>query len=327
MLDGRAVLISALLAGATSAAAFGCSSADSDDGAAGGTAGAGSGGTSGTGGGAGASTGGTAGSAGSGGNAGSAAGGTSSTFSIQFDYRFDTKGLFQDAARRVALEAAGNAWAALIAEEFDDIPAGTTVLSRDPENPTAPGQTFTFENSIDDLVVFVGFGDHDGPGGTLASSFPSAAIGSVTDPALAAKLSERHTGPDFEPWTGWISFDPSESWFFDTSPQTADDIPAGQMDFITVAVHELGHVLGFGTAQAHFALVSGTTFTGSSGVAAHGAPVPLTSNGKHIQKGVLVDGMRPLMDPSDPSGERSLHTRLDLAMLEDIGFSFTPEAP
>jgi hypothetical protein len=252
-------------------------------------------------------------------------GGSTAVFHIRFDYRFDTKGMFDPPERRAALEGAAAAWSAVLAEDFEDIPAGTAVLTRDPENPGDPGMVFPIEEPIDDLVVFVGFTNHDGPGGQLASSFPSAAIGSVSDPALSAALDERHKGSDFEPWTGWISFDESEDWFFDATPGDDGDLPAADIDFYSVALHELGHLLGFGTADAYFALVDGSNaFIGSEAAAANGGPVPLSGDGGHIVLGLTSDGRRPLMDSSDAPGERSVITSLDEAMMVDLGHVFAP---
>ena len=160
----------------------------------------------------------------------------------------------------------------------------------------------------------------DGVHGSLAISAPSAAIGSVSDPVLSASLKTRFEGPDFEPWTGWLGFDEAEDWFYDPTPETSDDIPAEKIDFLSVALHELGHVLGFGTSDAFQALVQNATFTGPKSVALYGGPVPLTSDGKHIASGILSDGKRPVMDASDASGARSVITPLDLAILQDIGY-------
>jgi len=259
------------------------------------------------------------------GGAGASGGGKVSLFNITFDYRFDTKGAFQDPARRASLEAAAAEWEWLIEEDFEDIPAGTEVLSRDPEDPSQPGQVFVMDEPIDDLVVFVGYASKDGPGGQLAESFPSAAIGSVSDPVLSAKLAERNAGADFEPWTAWLSFDESEDWYYDATPETGDDIPAAQIDFMSVAMHELGHILGFGTADAYFALVDGQSqFTGSAAIGAYGGPVPLTSNAYHLDPSVMSDGGRPLMDPSDASGQRSVITSLERALFSDLGHQIAP---
>jgi len=254
----------------------------------------------------------------SGGTGGS--GGAGSTFDIHFDYRFDAKGLFDDPARRAALEAAGSLWASLLADEFANVPAGTEVLSRNPEDPETPGQVFTLDYEIDDLCVFVGFAPIDGLGGTLAASNNSAAIGSVSDPDLQAELSERYLGSDFQPWTGWIAFDQDEAWFYDSTPGDAGDIPAASSDLLSVALHELGHVLGFGASDAFVAQVVGAEFRGPDAELFWGGPVPLSPDGLHIEASVRVEGHRPLMDPSDAPGERYLPTPLDLAMLADVGY-------
>ena len=47
----------------------------------------------------------------------------SMAFQIQFDYRFDTNGFFNDSARRATLEAAGQIWSDLIQDEFDNVAA------------------------------------------------------------------------------------------------------------------------------------------------------------------------------------------------------------
>ncbi|MBW2528560.1 MAG: matrixin family metalloprotease [Deltaproteobacteria bacterium] len=275
-------------------------------------------------------SGGEAGTAGAGGAAGGSGGqggvggsGATSTFDIRFDYRFDSKGLFDDPARRAALEAAGAQWEAVLADEFADVPAGTELLSRDPEDPGTAGQVFTIDYAIDDLVVFVGFAQLDGSSGMLASSTHSAAIGSVSDPSLSAELSDRYHGADFEPWTGWIAFDEDEPWFFDATPDDATDIPGSSPDFISVAAHELGHVLGFGASDAFVSLVddSNATFGGAAAAASYGGVVPLSSDLMHIEASIRVDGRRPLMDPSDAAGERSIITDLDMAFMEDVGYA------
>jgi hypothetical protein len=298
----------------TAATLTGCGDDDSSDGSM-----VGGGGDGGDGGGG-------AGGSGVGGGAAGGAGGNGPTlFTIHFDYRFDTKGLFDAPERRAALEGAAAVWEALIVEDFDDIPAGTQVLSRDPEAPDLDGQTFAYEEPIDDLVVFVGFAAFDGPSGQLAQSYPSAAIGSVSDPALSSALDARYHGADFEPWTAWLSFDESEDWFFDPTPLTGDDLPPSQTDFVSVAMHELGHILGFGTADAYFAFVDAQSqFTGPAAMAAFGGPIPLTGDGYHIAAGTVVDGGRPLMDPSDAAGERSVVTSAERGLFSDLGYAISP---
>jgi hypothetical protein len=200
------------------------------------------------------------------------------------------------------------------------IPAGTSIRTRDPEAPDAEGVSFASDVAIDDLLVFVGCSNIDGPGGVTATSNHAAAIASVADPQLQARLQLRYEGADFQPWTGWISFDCDEAWYFDDDVSTAGDLPGSDRDFWTVAMHELEHVLGFGTAIAHFDLVSGGSFTGPAAVAEHGGPVPMTGTGTHFADGVTSDGVAPLMDQSRPNGVRFAPTSLDVAALADLGY-------
>lgn len=238
---------------------------------------------------------------------------------IAFDYRFDDAGFFAAPERQATLEAAAATWSLRLGDDFAEIPAGTSVRTRDPEAPDAAATSFPIDAPIDDVLIFAGCSTIDGDGGVLAKSNSAAALNSVTDPALAAALRTRYEGANFEPWTGWISFDCSEPWFDDATPATADDLP-NQPDFLSTAAHEIGHVLGFGTAMAHVALVDGTHFTGAQAAAAFGGPVPLIADGTHFTSGLASDGHEPLMDPSRGAGTRSLPTTLDVAAMLDLGY-------
>lgn len=239
--------------------------------------------------------------------------------SIVFDYRFDTAAFFT-APRRLALEAAAQHWEDLLVDDFPSIPLGTDIRTRNPQTPTAAAMSFPSDVAIDDVLIFVGCAANDGPGGTLATSNHSAAINTVTDATLREQLRSRYEGMDFQPWTGWISFDCGEDWFFDPTPATATDLPAGRPDFLSTASHELGHVLGFGTAMAYFARVSSATFIGTRAVATYGGPIPLIANGTHFASGLSSGGREPLLDPSRPGGVRSTATPIDIAVLADLGY-------
>jgi hypothetical protein len=239
--------------------------------------------------------------------------------SIAFDYRFDNAGFFT-APRRLALEAAAQHWEDLIVDDFPPIPLGTDIRTRDPETPTQAAMAFPSDVAIDDVLIFVGCAANDGPGGTLATSNHSAAINSVVDATLREQLRTRYEGMDFQPWTGWISFDCAEDWFFDPTPATVTDLPAGRPDFLSTANHEVGHVMGFGTAMAYFGRVSNATFTGPRAIAAHGGPIPLIANGTHFASGLSSGGREPLLDPSRPGGVRSTATPIDIAVMADLGY-------
>ena len=92
----------------------------------------------------------------------------------------------------------------------------------------------------------------------------------------------------------------------------------GKQDFISTAVHEIGHVLGIGTAAIYNIQRDGDGFAGPNARAVNdGAPVPLEPDG-HVQDGLR--GNTVLMDPTNRQGQRKTPTEIDLAMLADIGY-------
>ena len=223
------------------------------------------------------------------------------------------------AERRKVVRAAAASWEQFIGSDFTAIPAGTSIRTRDPENADG-GMNVSVTYPIDDLVVFIGSSKIDGKGGTLAGAYSSLTVGGM--PAeLSASLNQRYKGNPFQPWVATVVFDIEEDAFADTTLDTANDIPSSATDLYSTALHELGHVLGTGQSAAYLALVSNATFTGAKSEALYGGPVPLTSDGKHVLKTVIFDGRRLVMDQSDAAGDRSYITRLDLAMLEDQGYT------
>jgi hypothetical protein len=170
-------------------------------------------------------------SAGSGGTppAVAGAGGAPATghrFSIAIDYRFDTAGFFTP-EKRAVLEAATNIWEALILDDFDEIPADTPVQIPAIEDATAANLSFSLDEPIDDLVLFIGCDEglsvQDVNAETRSADFYTGALGAEFQNALL----ERWRGPDFEPRAVSIAFScvPTNPWFFDETPETSEDIP------------------------------------------------------------------------------------------------------
>lgn len=235
------------------------------------------------------------------------------SFSITFDYRFDSTGFFDEAAR-AALEEAGRIWEGLIGDEFADVPAG---IAFDVVNPSDRDrlETVTLETPIDDLIIFVGAEDL---GGSLGLAGPTGTgIGGLgLGDAFASRIAPdfRGQGPvtDAEPWAGSITFSPTAPWSFDLAGPVE-----GANDFLTTALHEIGHVLGIGTLPAFNVLVANDSFTGPNATAAAGGPVPLDDT-LHVEEG--FDDDQVLLDPRSTVGVRTLPSDIDLGILADIGY-------
>jgi len=242
------------------------------------------------------------------------------TFDIEFDYRFDEANFFTD-ERKIILEQAGEIWSSYIQDEFASIPAGERLNFR----INGEEQEVTLNEPIDDVIIFVSSTDEeDSESLTLSegSYFASFVVGS--------EEAERIEGDDFEPWLGTIEFNASVSddFYFDLSPETDNDIPFNQQDFLSLSLHEIGHVLGIGTGPAFITLIENGNFTGTQSVSLNNSqPVPLDRDLTHIEDGFTLDDhdhdhdhSDALLDKSFTFGTRNLPTDLDLAILSDIGY-------
>jgi len=235
------------------------------------------------------------------------------SFDIRFDYRFDEANFFTS-ERRAIIEQAGDIWSSYIRDNFTSIPTEETLtFSIDNVN-----RDIILEESIDDVLIFVSSVELDSDFLTLGegSFFGDFIVGSDRE--------ERLIGEDFEPWLGTIEFNinAEDTFFFDSSPETINDIPADKQDFLTISLHEIGHVLGIGTAPTFSNQIQDNTFTGASSVTLNNSqPVPLDQDHTHIEEGFTVNSETDtLLDRSLTFGERNLPTSLDLAILSDIGY-------
>jgi hypothetical protein len=202
----------------------------------------------------------------------------------------------------------GNTWS----ETFIDPAAGKqdTLV-----NPSVAANT---------LVIYVGASSglhtmelgEGAPGGWSATGSPTW-LDTVEARGQVHALDAKPT--DFGPWGGSISFSAVANWNFSSNlPQ------AGQNDFLSVAEHEIAHVLGFGTSPSWFTYVSGHDFVGPHVLKLAGDSVPLFDSNDHWAMDTFSTANgKPqiaIMVPELPVGQRRAVTALDFAALEDVGW-------
>lgn len=266
--------------------------------------------------------------------------GAVSALTIDFDYRYDTRGFFTDSVsgaplveRRAVLEHAASFYAGFADQltSIDSADGGTWSVSF--THPSFGGPPVTLRNEViaaNTLKVFVG-GSPSAPGvlGFAGSGYALTASGS--DEFVATVHGRGQSGAlaampsDVGPWGGTIWFNATPDWYFGIEPS---GLSRGHPDFLTTAIHELGHILGIGAADSWIALHDNGAFTGAQSTTRFGGRVPLDALGAHFDEGVMSDYLgqvqETLMDPSTAAGLREYPTALDYAALADIGWQTSP---
>ena len=276
---------------------------------------------------------------------------------VRFDFRFDDdagragRGFFDTADKVQALQDAGKAVSGMLGDSLSAIspdPAGGDTWAAQYVNP-ATGGTARRDNlavAADVLVVYAGGRaglTSDGgvafasPGGATAvfGSGPFQNAVNARGQLGAWAFSGKPT--DFGPWGGSVSFDTGTNWYFGADPAGA---APGQVDFRTTVMHELGHVLGYGTSNSWFSSLSQYAadgnwyFTGAASVKAYGGnAVPAeaaAAGGAHWARGVRSpqDGDAPALMSGDPADHLArAFTVLDRAGLRDIGWEVSLPEP
>ena len=255
---------------------------------------------------------------------------------IVFDYSYDN-GFFTGAgntSRQTLLNAAASVFETRFTDSLTEIKSsGGNQFNLNFDNPSnihttvSPFYNTTLSNysiAQDKIVVFVGAYNlggtvlgEGGPGGYSAS-------GTQTFLDNAASRGQKGApgvpGPDFGPWGGTLSFNNSNTvnYYFGT-----DAPPAGTtgFDFYSVAVHELGHLLGFGIANSYYHYVANGVFTGPAVNTL--TPNPSVTNDGHWAAGTQYLGQEAAMTPSIAPGQRKNFTELDFAAMKDTGWQVT----
>jgi hypothetical protein len=256
-----------------------------------------------------------------------------SAVNIEFDYVFDANNFFNTQAKKDVLNAAGSFFSGIIQDDLTAInSAGSNVFDARFSNPASGALTTINNFSVDADTLIVYAGGRTLSGSTLGmggpGSFSAGGTSTFVDNAVTRGETPTTSGvqgssaTDFAPWGGSITFNTGASWYFDPDASTNGDLINN--DFFSAALHELGHLLGIGTADSWDNLVSGSHFTGTASSGVFTGDVPLETNLAHWEDGTmgLVNGVSQdaAMDPSILVGTRKVFTDLDLAALTDIGW-------
>jgi len=270
---------------------------------------------------------------------------------FQFDYSHDTRNFFVNHPQaKVLLEKAAQFYGVLIQDNLDAIvpndatPSDFWVIgASDPTDPANFQSDFSLYNPTmpaNTLLVFAG-GTNNLASGTLGytSMFGLAGgegpISGWTDTfetrgqtgALAAPGIQTDLGPS----GGTISFNENINWFFANNPDT-DVVPAGQYDFYSYALEEIGRILGAGIANPWFNLNINDVCIGPAAKLANAGVFPAFSGNRWAANAMsTVFGTKtvqaPLFNFRPVTGVRKLVTTLDLAVLADMGWQIANPVP
>ncbi|MCA9186787.1 MAG: hypothetical protein R3E01_21215 [Pirellulaceae bacterium] len=248
------------------------------------------------------------------------------------NYNYDTNNFFNSQAKKDVFESAVSAVVDLLGDDLSAItPGGSnswsaifthpgTGASQSVSNPTIPADTIVIYAGGRNLGTTLGTG---GPGG-----FSASGTGSFLN-TIATRGESNTNGvsaTDFGPWGGSVTFNTTTNWYFGTAES---GLTGSQSDFYSVAIHEVTHLLGFGTADSWDSKLTGTSFTGANAISEYdfGGNVPVDSGLGHWANGTTDEGRETAMDPSITVGTRKELTRLDKAGLADIGWQIDLSVP
>lgn len=250
---------------------------------------------------------------------------------IGFDYSYDQHGFFDDPLRRELIELAAGQINRFI-DDLDEIaPSGAdqwTYYLRRPDDPT---DVLVDDDVIPADTVKVYVGGEPLSSRYLALTYPASIWMISGSQQWRDTVNYRgqtgaadHPPSDYSPHAASVSFNSSRDWHFG---HTTEGLSEDNTDFLTVAMHELFHVLGLGPAGSWQAGISDGCFTGAHATATGSSNNPeleLDSSGGHwridTQGWVGDQPQLALLSPYIVRNERRWPTTLDRAALLDIGW-------
>ncbi len=274
-------------------------------------------------------------------------------FNLEFNFDYDSNNFFSDATygtdRTNLLNSAGSYFEGIIQDSFTAIESDdNNHFNASFFNPSAGSSnedrvTITdFSVAADTITIFVGA--HNMTGATLAwagnGGYSTGGTGNdyatwednaVTrgqgDGTQSSVIGGNAT--DFALWGGQIAFNSDSSWYYD--PDVSDSILPGiadKSDFYSVALHEIGHVLGIGLADSWDNQIANGKFTGTNVNAAYGSNPDVQASGGHFAAGtegtVGSVSQEVAMDPNITLDTQKKFTDVDVAALADIGWEVLP---
>jgi hypothetical protein len=253
-----------------------------------------------------------------------------SAITIQIDYSYDTNDFFNTQAKKDLLQDAANTLAARLTDNLSAItPGGNNTWSETFFSPATGNQVNVLNATVPANTVVIYAGGRDLGTQILGQGAMGGYSGASGDSVFNTAVSTRGQGvvvganaTDVGPWGGSITFTSNAQAGLSFSGAAPTN---NTYDFFSIAIHELAHVLGFGTSDSWTRLAMGSAFLGPDAAAAHGGiNVPLSSDRGHWLAGTLSNGRYAAMDSALYYNTRTGFTSLDFAGLADIGWTLAP---